>query len=357
MQTYALPSGVGVLLHDLGIDAAAITRRAGLPLDAMSRPGFRVGAEDYFALWLAMETEYEHGDVAVGAARALSAEAFDPVLFAGLCSPNLTAAAHRIADYKRLLYPVTFEIDDSSGLTLQLQSRGAFEPPPVLARFELLFWVAFARLATRERIKPVRVMVPVVPDDQIECTAFLDGCRLTRGRRAQIQFSELDARRPFVTSNEPMWNVFEPQLRRRLQDLETNATWTDRVQSVLLEALPAGRRALADVASDLNISARTLQRYLTAEGTSFRGVLGHTRERLARHYLSHTALNDTEIALLLGYDELTSLHRAFRTWTGQTIGTQREAAVWALPQRDQLRTLPLAVQTQMRRDRHDNQHT
>lgn len=68
------------------------------------------------------------------------------------------------------------------------------------------------------------------------------------------------------------------------------------------------------------------QRRLAEEGTSYQGVLDRTRERLARHYLTTTALADTEIAFLIGYDELTSFRRAFRSWIGRTPGEVRARA-------------------------------
>ena len=68
----------------------------------------------------------------------------------------------------------------------------------------------------------------------------------------------------------------------------------------------------------LATSPRTLQRQLQAEGTTFQAVLTGTREHLARHYLTHSAMTTGEIAYLLAYDDTNSFYRAFRTWTGST---------------------------------------
>jgi len=65
-------------------------------------------------------------------------------------------------------------------------------------------------------------------------------------------------------------------------------------------------------------SARTLQRQLSQEGTSFQAILAGTRESLARHYLTSGELRTSEIAFLLGYDDTNSFYRAFRSWTGTT---------------------------------------
>ncbi|WP_432192867.1 AraC family transcriptional regulator ligand-binding domain-containing protein [Streptomyces sp. bgisy027] len=318
MTTYSLAPGWPRVLAALGLDPEAVARHARLPADLQRYPGARIGAEDFFALWEAAEALYQGPDLAVAIASAVSADHFEAAVFAGLASRDLAQAAERIALYKRLIYPVTLDVRTDTGLRIALRPRAPFTPPAVLERFELLFWVAFARLATRARIRPVRITVPNPPDDQTAVADFLDGAVLAQGRAAVV-FSPSDMHRPFDTDvHAGMWEHLESDLRWRLHDLEQSATWADRTQEALLTCLPAGRRTLAEVALQLATSPRTLQRRLEAEGTSFQEVLAQTRERLARAYLRRSTLSSTEIAFLIGYGELTSFHRALRQWTGET---------------------------------------
>ena len=88
-------------------------------------------------------------------AEVLSLEAFDPPIFAAVCSPNLNVAAHRIADYKRLIGPMRLSVVQSKRQTrLEYLWPEGLTPPPMLAAAELVFWVALARMATRRRIIP-----------------------------------------------------------------------------------------------------------------------------------------------------------------------------------------------------------
>jgi AraC-like DNA-binding protein len=144
------------------------------------------------------------------------------------------------------------------------------------------------------------------------------GISISTGPAATVAFSERDAARPFLTANEAMWEFFEPELRRRLSTLEAGARTADRVRAAMLELLPVGGATVPGVARELAVSARTLQRLLHREGTTFQAVLTATRESLARHYLGQGQLSSSEIAFLLGYEEPTSFHRAFHQWTGQT---------------------------------------
>lgn len=189
---------------------------------------------------------------------------------------------------------------------------------------ELAFLVRLARLATREPVRPWKVTAPLPPEPAREYERYF-GVPVQRGRAASLVFSREDAERPFLTANESMWNLFEPELRRRLAELDADATVADRVRAVLLESLPSGQASMEEVASRLALSKRTLQRRLGAEGTSYQAQLNQTRESLARHYLAKTELTCTEISFLLGYEEPNSFFRAFHDWTGDTPERVRQA--------------------------------
>lgn len=80
---------------------------------------------------------------------------------------------------------------------------------------------------------------------------------------------------------------------------------------------------IADVASELGMSKRSLQRALAAENTTFQKQLNNTREILARHYAANTDMPARDIAYLLGYAEVNSLLRSFSNWTGKGLAEYR----------------------------------
>ena len=103
-----------------------------------------------------------------------------------------------------------------------------------------------------------------------------------------MTISKEDALRPFISHNDAMWEYFEPELRRRLSELDIDDTYAARVRSALIELLPAGEGSIDHVSSKLGCSKRTLQRKLKEEDTTFQKQLNHTRELLARHYLKNS---------------------------------------------------------------------
>jgi AraC-like DNA-binding protein len=73
------------------------------------------------------------------------------------------------------------------------------------------------------------------------------------------------------------------------------------------------------------MSARTLHRRLTQEGTSFQQLKDGFRAGLARHYLSRQELSIDAIATLMGFQDNSAFYRSFRKWTGMSPGEYRRS--------------------------------
>ncbi|MEU4039700.1 AraC family transcriptional regulator [Streptomyces collinus] len=317
-ERFTLDPGARALLHDLGVSVARVLRRAQLPAGVFAHGPVTMTTEEYYRFWDALDAEAADPELAVRIGRALSVEAFNPPIFAALCSANLRTAAERIAAFKPLIGPVSLRVTvDHTGLTIAVHWPGGPTPPPLLIATELAFWTALARIGTRREVRPTRVAMRRAPRPSPATTSYF-GTQIREGKADAITFSTEDAPLPFLTENESMWNFFAPELRRRLSELEASATTADRVRAALHERLPAGESSINAIAGQLMLSPRTLQRQLQAEDTSYQAVLSETREKLARRYLADRSLPTSQVAYLLAYDDTNSFYRAFRRWTGLT---------------------------------------
>lgn len=315
-----------VLLKDIGLQEQDVLRQARLPLDLFAREAAALTTDEYFRLWDSMGYLIDDPTFPLKLGQSIPAEAFSPPLFACLCSPNLNAAMSRLAKYKPLVGPMTLKVDVSDQSTTVLLG-GIFDGtpvPPTLVATELVFLAHLARMALREEINLVDVYSSL-PLPEREAYEEFFGCSIERAQRNGLTFAAEDARKPFLTANEGLWSVFEPQLRKRMADLDSQSSSRERVRACLIEVIASGHCTMADVADRLAVSQRTLQRRLQDEGTNFQNELNHLREELARHYLSKSGYSSAEIAFLLGYDDPNSFIRAFHTWTGQTPETVRSA--------------------------------
>ena len=324
-KPFFVSPGWKIILHDVGIDSGNVLRRAELPADLFARDRAALSTAEYFRLWKGIDEEAADPLLPLRIGSGVSAEAFDPPIFAALCSPNLNTALARLGQYKKLMAPMELHLDvgdDDTTLEIEWLDKST-SPPDALVLMELVFFVRLARIGTREEVRPLAVHSPVLPKQRRDYTQFF-GVAIKRGEAPRLAFSPADASRAFLTANDRMWEFFEQDLKRRLSDLSESATTEERVRAALLELLPSGGASINAVAKKLGTSARTLQRRLKVEGYTFQNVLDQTREALAKHYLETSAMTGAEISFLLGFGDPNSFFRAFNTWTGTTPERARQ---------------------------------
>lgn len=314
-----------LMLADLDLDTTAVLRRAGLPSGLLDGDGTRVTLDEFYSLCESFDAEAQSPTLALRLGQIEASEYFDPALFAAMCAPNMTIAGQRLSDFKRLVGAFRFDVDvgvDATRFTYRCKYRP--DIPTTLAATEIVFLVNLLRRATRHRVVPRAVSLPGPLSAK---PAFEDwfGCPVEYGDTACFSLQPIDAMRPFLTHDNQMWLAFEPALRRRMEDARDILTTRARVENALMELLPSGRTHIDDVAREMAISRRSLQRRLSEEGTSWLDVLNSARDKLARHYLKNTSLGASEVSFLLGFEDPNSFYRAFRRWTDSTPEAWREA--------------------------------
>jgi len=108
--------------------------------------------------------------------------------------------------------------------------------------------------------------------------------------------------------------------------LPTNATLSERVRDALRGGVDPG---IAAVAQRLGLSARTLQRTLEKEGTTYLKIAERARCAAAEQLLLRRELSVSEVAYALGFNDVPAFHHAFRRWTGSTPGGFRARSLGA----------------------------
>ncbi len=300
-------------------------RRAGLPITTLEGEGSHISIDHYYALHEAIDEHAGDPTIALKAGRIVSVELFDPALFSALCSPDMNTAANRLGQFKRLVGAFTLDVVVDDGATsMRYRCKHRPDVPSTRGLSELVFLVALIRRATRHEVVPLRVSIQHALAEAGPYAEYF-GCPIIEGDGYAVTFDAVDAARPFLTHNVRMWESFEPDLRRRMAEGDSERSTSEQVESALFELLPSGRTEMKDVAKELGVGTRTLQRRLAAEETTWSTLLGQTRERLARHYLRNTNMTPSEVSFLLGFEDPNSLFRAFHRWTGTTPESWRAA--------------------------------
>lgn len=301
-------------MSELGLDVETVVLRAGLPAELLAGDGSHISLDDFYSLWTSVTQEADDPLLALKLGDAAGIDYFDPAFFAAMCSPNMNIAVTRLADYKWLVSPFTFDVQIGVDATeVDFICPENLTVHPTLALTEIVFLVNFARRATRHRVTPRCVSMPFDPPNRAAFEAHF-GCTIRKANRRAVTFDAVDACRPFVTHNDEIWDLFEPQLQRQIDKSDLNPTTRTRVAHCLNAFLPSGRATVDAVAQELAMSKRTLQRRLADEGTNWLEVLSDARESLAKHYLTTTEYGTAEVSFLLGYEDPNSFFRAFKRW-------------------------------------------
>lgn len=183
--------------------------------------------------------------------------------------------------------------------------------------------LTIARHGSGTRLSPIRVEL-VQPRSHLKALEWYFGCPVLCGKpRNALVFRSADAACPFITRNAELLDMLAPQFEEALKLHSGEDNFKDRVRSAIQRRL-TGHRRIEDVARELHISSRTLQRRLQDSDSNFQRVLDDARHQMARYYLGNSILELNEAAYLLGYEDSNSFARAFRTWEGVPPGHWRE---------------------------------
>ncbi|KAA3628060.1 MAG: AraC family transcriptional regulator [Bacteroidetes bacterium] len=108
--------------------------------------------------------------------------------------------------------------------------------------------------------------------------------------------------------------VLEAVARQRIDQAKGDQnSFIQNLKSLIYKLLEPEFPSLSLIARNLNMSERSLQRKLRAEGTSFSRVVSEIRKEIALDYLKKD-LSIKEISYLLGYSEASVFINAFKKW-------------------------------------------
>lgn len=327
-NTFKVPNAFHSGLKAVGLDPAMVLRKSGLPLNLWSSGKSMVTTEQWFDLWNAVSELSSDPMIGQKIARQTPPEHFHPARIAAQHARNFRDALHRIARYKLVCCCEQMRTTESKG-----ECRLEFEwiltqerTPLALIDSAFVSLVEMGRQGTKSQLRPLRVEMKRKPDHQEQHESYY-GCQVKfNARRDVMVFRLIDLDLPFATYNAELLDMLSPGVDQALAAQEQkDSTAAGQIRWVLRRHLGGRQPDISDVAKELGMSSRTLQRRIASEGTNFRKILNEERCELAKFYLPQPALELNEVAYLLGYENPNSFIRAFRDWEGTTPGQWKSA--------------------------------
>ncbi len=240
---------------------------------------------------------------------------------------TLGSALNRIERYVKIQNEgVRFKVGTGSSVRVRLQYAGVPRHTDVHQIESIIgFLLRICRHSTSRPLTPttVRIMHRIAGDKWTlarlwDCT--VEDCADTD----EIEFPAASCNLPIVSADPYLHRLCVQNYEEALARLKGNRSQLKvRVENAVASLLPHGQARHDIVASKLGMSARTLSRRLSSEGSLFAGILEDMRSALADRYLDDRNLPISEIAWLLGYAEVGAFTHAFQRWTGMPPSAAR----------------------------------
>lgn len=311
------PAAFWRAMERAGLPAIAVLRQARLPITLLGGQSF-VSTSDYFAVWRALETLSNEPALGLRLVQLSDPEGYPPAFLAASLASDYRDALMRTARFKRLCTPEQLHIFETEHEVV-LTTKWLFskENEPMIATdVSLAFLLSIGRHGTKQNLTPLRVELMRSKPEGGAYEAFF-GCPVHfRSERSALVLKPGDLERPFPGHNPELLEMLTPALSTALGEFDVRKAIGDQIKAVLKGKLASGRPELNEVARDMGLSERTLQRRITEEGTTFRALLNEARRELSCRLLKDGTAEIDEIAYLLGYQDTRSFCRAFRDWEG-----------------------------------------
>jgi AraC-like DNA-binding protein len=185
-----------------------------------------------------------------------------------------------------------------------------------------------ARALIGEHFRPLRVFLPHAPVSSPASYRQFFGSEVAFGHaHCGFDFLSEDLARP-IRASDPLVRDVATQYLESPANASRRVAPETALRAIITQSLAAGHCTLLEVARELFVHPRTLQRHLAAQGLRFEHVVADVRRDRARHYLENTTMPLSDVSDLLGYSDQSSLTRACRAWFGacpRSVRNDRQA--------------------------------
>ena len=306
-----------------------LLREMGLREEQLADPDRRIPLRSIPKFWRAVDARLGDPLFGLRSGSEVRLRDFGLVGYTMAFSSSLRAALERLARYGRI-------VSEALTVTLETQGGGTWVRIDVQPEVQAFRLAADSRLAivvsacremTGTAMAPRSIRFPYRrPQDVREYERFFRCPLEYEAPATSFLLRDEDLDRPVVQADPNLIRYLDQLAQEALEALSATERLEDHVRRAIWPRLASGVPALGDVARDLGMSARTLQRRLRRAGTSFASLVDRFRREMAPALLRDGRLAVSEVAFLLGYADPSSFQRAFRRWTGTSPSAFRAAA-------------------------------
>lgn len=307
-----------------GLDAQAIFDQAGLVSPGVCLLQERVSAQKVKALW--ERAAQLSGDEAFGltAADVAFPVMFDSLSIAMSVSDNALSALQRFIRLRRMIDTDSINVleEDIQGYKFSWSSVNNHESQ-VGAEAFIAAILTLCRWGAGPAFAPYKVHLVRKQPENITAYKKVFAAPIQFSAPQNALFFHRDLlQQPVFSANEGLAYDSEKKALQYLARIEKQST-ANLVYQRLQQCFPRRLISQEIMAHDLNLSLRSLQRRLEAQGTSYAAILLNVKKEIALQLLQEESISLLEIARYLGFSSSSNFSRAFKAWSGVSPSVYR----------------------------------
>ncbi len=311
-----------------GVETDDLVEGLGLAPDGPIDPSKMVTSADYYRFFAALSERDPDGlrlPLRIGA--AMRSDEYGAFGLAWKSAPDLRGSYVRSERYGHVLGSAeTYSIEKTAdGVFFSLDKAGDGRLGMLLSNeASMSAVVTISQEVTTAPFVPKGIYFKHAARGDISVYEAHFGCPVHfETERDAILVTEDTLSVPNKLGDETIARFFDRHLAAELAVMVDDTGLEQRVRLAVAQTLSEGVPAVTDIASQLGMSGRTLQRRLSDKGASFQGLVDLARRELAEQLLKDTNYSLAEVAFLTGFAEQSGFTRAFKRWAGQTPRSYR----------------------------------
>ena len=316
------------LIEHQGLPPEPLFRAAGIDPKIISDPRAHIARPQSNLLIRTLAARIPDPAFGLKAARCWHPSNLGALGYAWLSSSTLRTALNRLVRYWRVVIAdVTVALDESPAGVAFVHVPPDLDATLDAIRGDVVLAILYDMCRTNfgSTLRPARVAFRRAAPADTRPYEALFGCPVSFGAQAnRLQIGVADADQPLPTGNRDLAAMHDRALIDQLARLDKKDVMA-RFQASLLERMASGDLSEENLARDLHMSRRSLQRRLAEADASYQSLVDETRRDMALRYLEDRGKSATDIAFLLGYSQQSAFTRAFRRWTGKSPSEYRSS--------------------------------